>query len=121
MATFGAESVAGYTIAIRIFLFTLLRTRLAGGRSIVFTNAITALQRLKSVLTVLEEQRAHLGARAHAQAARHAQACSAERAIHEAAGRGGARRVEGGRSGAGGTRRRRATPSPSSHARSVVA
>ena len=37
-----------------IFLFTLLRTRLAGGRSIVFTNAITALQRLKSVLTVLE-------------------------------------------------------------------
>lgn len=38
-----------------LFLFLLLRTRLAYGRTIVFVNAITALQRLKSLLILLEQ------------------------------------------------------------------
>jgi ATP-dependent RNA helicase DDX24/MAK5 len=36
------------------FLLLLLRTRLAHGRTILFANAITALQRLKSLLALLE-------------------------------------------------------------------
>ena len=36
------------------FLLLLLRTRLANGRTILFANAITALQRLKALLTLLE-------------------------------------------------------------------
>ena len=36
------------------FLLLLLRTRLANGRTILFANAITALQRLKTLLTLLE-------------------------------------------------------------------
>jgi len=35
------------------FLFLLLRTRFANGRTIIFTNAITALQRLRSLLAML--------------------------------------------------------------------
>ena len=37
-----------------VFLFLLLRTRLASGRTIVFTNAVTALVRLRSLLSLLE-------------------------------------------------------------------
>ena len=36
------------------FLLLLLRTRLANGRTILFANAITALQRLRALLTLLE-------------------------------------------------------------------
>lgn len=36
------------------YLYLLLRTRLASRRVIIFTNAITALQRLRSLLTLLE-------------------------------------------------------------------
>ena len=35
------------------FLLLLLRTRLATGRTIIFTNAVTALVRLRSMLTLL--------------------------------------------------------------------
>ena len=36
------------------FLFLLLRTRLSTGRTIVFTNAVTALVRLRSLLSILD-------------------------------------------------------------------